>query len=86
MVTFAADQTGDPSAEAGRAAVRGHLGVDATLLDADEALAELRRRAGGRLDTGLVEALMLALERERAGLADPADLADLADLADPSEA
>ena len=66
MVTFTAAQTGDALTEAGHAAVRENPGVGAPLLDADEALAELRRCAGGRLDGGLVEALLLALERERA--------------------
>ena len=70
VVTFAADQQGDLPPEAGRDEVRGHPQAGAALLDADEALAELRRRAGGRLDSGLVQALLLALERERGDLSE----------------
>ncbi len=65
VVAFTAAQTGDALTEAGHAAVRENPGVGAPLLDADEALAELQRCAGGRLDADLVEALILALERER---------------------
>ena len=68
VVTFGALQTGDAPTEAGPAMVRGDPAIGVPLLGADEALAELRRCAGGRLDADLVEALMLALERERADL------------------
>jgi diguanylate cyclase (GGDEF)-like protein len=68
VITFAAGQTGDTPAEIGHVAGRAYLATDAPQLETDEAVAELRRCAGGRLDAGLVEALMRALERERAGL------------------